>query len=155
MRHYEKEAPGLLHTIKKNYWHKSCGTHQKLVVVRTLINRTEVEQWKNWGSVNRVKLGNWLIACVCEATGWFEKQRPHKVKRHFKLCCLQLLHFLQLRIKLFITSELFSPEALPMLIEPNDWSPQHEGGYLLNEVMRGHDMVRRGNPHHYTGGNLL
>ena len=33
-----------------------------------------------------------------------------------------------------------------MLIEPNDWSPDHNGGYLLNEVMRGHDMVRRGNP---------
>jgi DNA-directed RNA polymerase len=43
-------------------------------------------------------------------------------------------------------SELFSPEALPMLIEPNDWEPEREGGYLLNEVMAGHDLVRRGRP---------
>ena len=30
------------------------------------------------------------------------------------------------------------------LIEPNDWTNERPGGYLLNEVMRGHDMVRRG-----------
>ncbi len=42
------------------------------------------------------------------------------------------------------TAELFSPIAYPMLIEPNDWSESRSGGYLLNEVMRGHDMVRRG-----------
>ncbi len=42
--------------------------------------------------------------------------------------------------------ELFSPLTWPMLIPPNDWSHTDPGGYLLNEVMRGHDMVRRGNP---------
>ena len=31
-----------------------------------------------------------------------------------------------------------------MLIEPNDWSNDRAGGYLLNEVMRGHRMVRHG-----------
>jgi DNA-directed RNA polymerase len=41
-------------------------------------------------------------------------------------------------------AELFSPIAYPMLIEPNDWTNERAGGYLLNEVMRGHDMVRRG-----------
>ena len=43
-------------------------------------------------------------------------------------------------------AELFSPLAWPMLIEPNDWTHEKCGGYILNEVMRGHDMVRRGNP---------
>ena len=45
MRHYETHAPGLLNTLKKNYWHKACGTHQKIVVIRTLMNRYEVKQW--------------------------------------------------------------------------------------------------------------
>ena len=52
-------------------------------------------------------------------------------------------------------SELFSPEALPMLIEPNDWDPEREGGYLLNEVMAGHDLVRRGDLDYYTGTTLF
>ena len=43
-------------------------------------------------------------------------------------------------------AELFSPLAWPMLIEPNDWENKRQGGYILNEVMRGHDMVRRGDP---------
>ena len=47
--------------------------------------------------------------------------------------------------QLIATAELFSPIAYPMLIEPNNWTNERAGGYLLNEVMRGHDMVRRGN----------
>ena len=50
------------------------------------------------------------------------------------------------RIKLLATAELFSPIAYPMLIEPNDWTNERQGGYLFNEVMRGHNMVRRGVP---------
>jgi DNA-directed RNA polymerase len=49
------------------------------------------------------------------------------------------------------TAELFSPMAWPMLIEPNDWSNDRAGGYILNEVMRGHDMVRRGGPGRIQG----
>ena len=33
MRHYEAKAPGLLHTIKQNYWHRSCGTQQRLSLI--------------------------------------------------------------------------------------------------------------------------
>ena len=27
MRHYERNAPGLLNVLKQNYWHRSIGTH--------------------------------------------------------------------------------------------------------------------------------
>jgi hypothetical protein len=29
IRHYEKHAPGLLHVLKENYWHRAIGTKQK------------------------------------------------------------------------------------------------------------------------------
>ena len=45
--------------------------------------------------------------------------------------------FLAIKDEVIANSELFSPEAWPMLIEPNDWDTNHCGGYLLNEVMRG------------------
>ena len=33
----------------------------------------------------------------------------------------------------------------PMLIEPNDWTNDHAGGYLLNELNRMNDLVSKGN----------
>ena len=63
MRHYEEKAPGLLNKLKESYWHKSIGTQQKLTVVRTLMNRYDVEKWQSWGADNRVKLGGWLLDC--------------------------------------------------------------------------------------------
>ena len=152
MRHYEREAPGLLHTIKKNYWHRSAGTQQRLVVIRTLFNRTDVAKWQNWGQDVRVKLGNWLIACICESTGWFQRIKTTQGKP-FQNIVAPTPAFLAIKDQVIANSELFSPEALPMLIEPNDWSTDHNGGYLLNEVMTGHDMVRRGNPSLIQGEN--
>ena len=64
MRHYEEHAPGLLNVLKKNYWHRSMGTQQKLTVIRTLMNRYDVKQWKPWGTSVRVKLGAWLLDCI-------------------------------------------------------------------------------------------
>ena len=145
MRFYEQTCPGLLHYIKKNYWHRSCGTQQKLVVVRTLVNRTDAEQWKTWAVDVRVKLGTWILDCICQSTGWFTKAKTRDGKKTPTVVS-PTPEFLAIKDQVIANSELFSPEALPMLIEPNDWSPQHDGGYLLNEVMRGHDMVRRGDP---------
>ena len=73
MRYYERVCPGLLKIIKKNYWHRACGTHQKLVVVRTLINRSDVESWKTWSQPVRCKLGTWLLSCIIDESGWFTK----------------------------------------------------------------------------------
>ena len=52
--------------------------------------------------------------------------------------------FMEIKDSVMANAELFSPIAYPMLIEPNDWDEQRKGGYLLNEVMQGHEMVRRG-----------
>ena len=35
------------------------------------------------------------------------------------------------------------------------WENDRQGGYILNEVMRGHDMVRRGDPTSIQGENPL
>ena len=145
MRHYERSVPGLLETLKKNYWHKSIGTHQKVVVIRTLMNRYDVPHWQAWGRANRVKLGGWLLDCICEATNWFMKdmRQEGRKRQHF---VVPTPEFLEIKDEVVATAELFSPMAWPMLIEPNDWTNERAGGYLLNEIMRGHDMVRRGGP---------
>jgi DNA-directed RNA polymerase len=143
MRFYEREAPGLLTVLKQNYWHRACGSHQKLVVIRTLMNRADVT-WKPWGSSNRVKLGGWLLDCLMQVSGWFEKETRFEGKNRVNYV-VPTPEYLAIKDKVMADAELFAPLAWPMLIEPNDWAPGRAGGYLLNEVMRGHVMVRRGN----------
>ncbi len=143
MRHYESCAPGLLVTLKKKYWHASIGTHQKLKIVRQMMNQCNVDPWVVWDKDLRIRLGSWLLDCLMNSAHWFF--RSH-VRFGRKTVCIILPtpEFLEIKDQVVATSELFSPEAWPMLIEPNDWSNEKAGGYLLNEVMRGHKMVRRG-----------
>ena len=143
MQYYEREAPGLINTIKKNYWHNACGTRQKFVIVKTLMARYDVPVWKHWDRPSRIKLGGWLLDCIMEASGWFMKEvkRSGRKTENF---IVPTPEFMEIKDSVMANAELFSPIAYPMLIEPNDWSENRSGGYLLNEVMRGHDMVRRG-----------
>ena len=143
MRHYETNAPGLLNVLKKNYWHKSIGTHQKIVVIQTLMNRYDVKPWIKWDRSNRVKLGAWLLDCIMQTSGWFYKDLRQEGRRRVNYV-IPTPEFIEIKDKVMQESELFAPLAWPMLIEPNDWTTEKAGGYLLNEVMRGHEMVRRG-----------
>lgn len=143
MRYYESSVPGLLHKLKENYWHKSIGTHQKVVVIRTLMNRCDVDHWKTWGRANRISLGGWLLDCICESTNWFMTDMRNQGKKR-QTYVVPTPEFIAVKDQLMQTAELFSPIAWPMLIEPNDWSNEVQGGYILNEVMKGYDMVRRG-----------
>lgn len=150
MRHYERKVPGLLHTLKENYFHRSIGTYQKVKVITTLMHRYDVPHWECWGRTNRIKLGGWLIDCIIDASGWFTKEvRREGRKTHTYI--IPSTHFLSIKEEVMATAELFSPLAWPMLIEPNDWTNERQGGYLLNEVMRGYDMVRRGDPRRIQG----
>lgn len=143
MRHYESSAPGLLNVLKENYWHRSIGTQQKVVVIQTLMNRYNVDKWSAWGRANRVKLGAWLLDCIMETSGWFYKDTRQEGKRKVNYI-MPTPEFMAIKDKVMKDSELFAPLSWPMLIEPNDWTNERAGGYLLNEVMRGNPMVRRG-----------
>ena len=92
MRHYEREAPGLLKVLKDNYWHRSIGTQQKVTVIQTLMNRHEVAPWKTWGSVIRIKLGGWLLDCIIEVSGWFTKYTEQHGKKTTNVVLHTSLH---------------------------------------------------------------
>jgi len=144
MRHYERKVPGLLHTLKENYFHRASGTHQKVKVITTLMNRYDVPHWQCWGRAMRVKLGGWLLDCICEVSGWFLIDMRQKGNKRINYV-IPSPGFMEIKDQVMAQAELFSPLAWPMLIPPNDWDTERPGGYLLNEVMRGYDMVRRGN----------
>jgi DNA-directed RNA polymerase len=155
MRHYERNVPGLLKVLKDNYWHKSIGTQQKVTVIKTLMKRYDVPYWEAWGRANRIKLGGWLLDCICESSNWFMRKTVREGRKTNNIV-IPTPEFMAIKDEVMGIADLFSPLAWPMLIEPNDWSNEQQGGYLLNEVMRGHDMVRRsGNPTRIQGGTPI
>ncbi len=152
MRHYERKVPGLLNVLKQNYFHRSIGTQQKVKVISTLMNRYDVDHWKTWGRFNRVKLGGWLLDCICETSGYFMKHTTNKGQKTHKIELRPTPEFCERKDEIMAQAELFSPLAWPMLIQPNNWTTDGKhGGYLLNEVMRSYPMVRRGNPTRLQG----
>lgn len=149
MRYYQRKAPGLLRVLKENYWHSACGTQQKLTDVALMMKRNNI-QWKNWGRPVRVKLGNILVDTVVSTSGWFTDYVARE-GRTTKTYLVPTPAFLDIKDKILAQAELFSAEQWPMLIPPRPWSADAEGGYILDEVMHGHDMVRRGNPGRIQG----
>ena len=154
MRHYETNAPALLATLKKNYWHKAIGTQQKLTVIRTLMNRYDVKSWTAWTTSIRVKLGGWLLDCILESSGWFYKL-PIREGRKTTIYVVPTPEFLDIKDEVMSNAELFSPLAWPMLVIPRDWSNESPGGYILNEVMHGHDLIRKSDPFPIQGETPL
>ncbi len=150
LRHYETNVPGLLRVLQENYWHRAIGTQQKVKVIKTLMNRYDVPHWDTWGSRNKIQLGGWLLECICEVSHWFMVEMRYEGKKRQNYV-VPTPEFLQVKDEVMAQAELFSPLAWPMLVEPNDWTNDRAGGYLLNEVMRGHHMVRRGKPSSIQG----
>ena len=123
-------------------------------MIKTLMNRYDVSAWTPWGRSIRVKLGGWLLDCIMESSGWFTQEKfreGHKTVAYV----LPTAEFLDIKDEVMATAELFSPLAWPMLVPPRDWSNEEQGGYILNEVMQGHDLVRRGDPCRIQGETPL
>ena len=85
-----------------------------------------------------------------QVSGWFQVHGDQRGKKVYNVV-LPTPEFLEIKDKVIKESELFAPLAWPMIIEPNDWTNEKCGGYLLNEVMKGHPMVRRGESHCIQG----
>ena len=106
------------------------------------MNRYEVKPWIAWGRASRIKLGGWYADGILESIDWFFKDCVRQGRRTVNYI-KPTPEFMAIKDRVLKDSELFAPLAWPMLIEPNDWGDK-PGGYLLNEVMHGHEMVRRG-----------
>ena len=142
MEYYEKEAPALLATLKKNYWHQARGTEYKRKCIQTLMHKQNITPWIGWDSTSKIKVGVFFIDCLCEVSGWFERDLVYK--GHKKLSVIVPSETLiKHHDEIMRMAELFSPLAKPMLIPPRNWHPLQDGGYYLNDLTRCHQMVRR------------
>ena len=144
MEYYEKEAPALLTTLKKNYWHQAKGTEYKRKCIQTLMHKQNITPWVRWDKTTKVKVGTFLMDCLMEVSGWFERDLIIKGrKRYAVLNPTELL--IKQHAQIMRMAELFSPLAKPMLIPPRNWNPLQDGGYYLNDLTRCHNLIRRSN----------
>ena len=119
------------------------------------MNRCEVKKWEAWGIANRIKLGAWLLDCLMVSSKWFEKEMRLEGRSKTVHYVVPTPEFLKIKDEVMANAELFSPLTWPMLVPPNDWSNYERGGYLLNEVMHGHELIRRVNHHPIQGETPL
>jgi len=85
-----------------------------------------------------------------ESSNWFMRQHV-RIGRKSNTFVVPTPEFMDIKDQVMANAELFAPLAWPMLIPPKDWSNESAGGYMLNEVMHGHDLVRRSNGHPIQG----
>jgi DNA-directed RNA polymerase len=144
IRWFEEQDPELLSRIQRKYWKSTTGTDQKKAVAQIMMGR-EGHVWPSWPAPIRARLGGWLLDLVITTTGWFEQTKSWSGSKSTTLI-IPSDAYLEIQGELMEQAMLFAPMSWPMLIEPNDWTNTTAGGYLLNEVMRGHDLVRHGDP---------
>ena len=142
MRHYETEAPALLHVLKERYCHESKGTEQRLTAIQTVINRYDIKKWNSWGIATNIKVGGWFADVICDSTNWFTKETIYRRKSK-ETIIVPTDEFIENKDEIIRVAELFSPLTLPMFIEPRDWSNTEDGGYYLNSLTNCHKLVRR------------
>ena len=150
MEYYEREAPALLATLKKNYWHQARGTEYKRKCIQTLMHKQNITPWIGWDSTSKIKVGVFFIDCLCEVSGWFERDLMYKGKKTISIIAPSET-LIKHHDEIMQMAELFSPLAKPMLIPPRNWHPLQDGGYYLNDLTRCHQMIRRSDPHLIQG----
>ena len=149
-RWYRKNYPRLMKYIEDKYYHDSCGTQQKVTIANIIFNRKEIS-WPSWSIKTKTSLGGWCLDSTIIATGWFTKWVDQFSKRRKVVKVIPTPEFNKVREHIIKQAELFSGIPWPMLVPPNPWDVDSlgivtYGGYITNELMRGHELTRRGNP---------
>ena len=142
MNYYEQEAPALLATLKRNYWHQAKGTEYKRKSIQTLMHKQNITPWVAWARNAKIKVGTWLIDCLCEKSGWFEKELVRKGRKTINILSPSE-KLIEHKDEIMRMAEAFSPLAKPMLIPPRNWHALQDGGYYLNDLTKCHQFIRR------------
>ena len=143
LRWYRSQDKDLYSRVTKNF-HKGTGTGQKASVYRLQFNRAGIK-WKAWGTSVHHKVGAWALRAVIETTGWIEKNINHQGKKKITIMRYSQ-EFLGLRGAILERAEELAYCLWPMLCPPNEWTQDHPGGYLTEEIRGTAPMIRKAGP---------
>jgi DNA-directed RNA polymerase len=101
---------------------------------------------ERWSPAVRHLVGGWLVDCLARSTGWVASRTASKGGKQEITVLTYSPEFLKAKEALLEQAEGFAACLWPMLCEPNDWTDQHDGGYLTNELRRLNRLVRTRSP---------
>jgi DNA-directed RNA polymerase, mitochondrial len=139
-RNFKSNNPALFGVVTRDLSKRTTNYRkQKRVLAHSSI-KAEVP-WKNWGSGNKLRIGQLLVELVCDATGIFEIRRQTRdtggrYKQQYWLEATEAsVKWIEGKNSV---CELLSPVKLPCIVSPRQWTSVFDGGY-----------------YQYTGMNLV
>ena len=106
------------------------------------MHKTNISPWIHWDRATKVKVGTFLMDCLMEVSGWFERDLLIKGRKRYAIFKPTELLIKQ-HEEIMRMAELFSPLAKPMLIPPRNWHALQDGGYYLNDLTRCFNLIRK------------
>lgn len=140
--YYAVENPELYKQTER-FFHGSTGTGQRATVFKLKFNREGIE-WDRWSNEVNHKVGNWLLLCMNDVTGWIQRatDRPGGGRKTRSRICYTT-EFLQHRDTILAAAEALAFSQWPMLCPPVDWSNDEHGGYLMEQIRQVNPLIRR------------
>ena len=154
MTYYAQENPELYKKVEKHF-HSSTGTAQKATVFKLRFNREGIE-WDRWSNTVNHKVGNFLLNCLNDATGWLETTLRRNGKKTSNVITYTR-KFIEHRDTVLAACERLAFSQWPMLCPPVDWTTDSLGGYMLESSRNPHsgrwlyggyltEQIRQANP---------
>ena len=145
LTYYAEENPELYKQATR-FFHAGTGTRQKATVIKLKFNREGIE-WGNWSNVTNHKVGQWLLQAMNDVTGWIERacDRPGGGRKTRTRICYSR-EFIAHRDTILAAAEQLAFCQWPMLCPPIEWSNDHNGGYLSEQIRRVNPLIRKAGP---------
>ena len=142
LNYYAAENPELYKDATR-FFHSGTGTRQKATVIKLKFNREGIE-WETWNNTICHKVGQWLLMAMNDVTGWIERacDRPNGGRKTRTRVCYSR-EFLAHRDTILAAAQALAFCQWPMLCPPIEWSNDHNGGYLTEQIRRVNPLIRK------------
>lgn len=127
LKAYERVRPAFLQAVEKDLDSRTGHVGTRMAVFRTMLKK-DPDNWAAWGKADQILVGVKLIELMTSSTGMLDIVTEHHRKR--EVTTLKATE----RFNLWLATlddrlEIMSPEYLPCVVPPKDWTSLDEGGY--------------------------
>jgi DNA-directed RNA polymerase, mitochondrial len=138
----DKQKRNYYRKVKRNLAKETRNSLHQRRVIKGTMRKIGAPDWDNWSSSDKVQLGVKLIELVVQSIGIIQViNRPTGKNR--SLYCIEPTEKGRSWISGFnSTNALLTPQFLPMLVPPRDWTNPYDGGYLSEFLRRRIHLVK-------------